>query len=173
MAHLWIRGAEGWGARILGGASYELAGDSCGSARGNAAMRPGAARLIRADAGGASVWALIVSAGSGIRVNSCGVPAGLRVLADRDEIRVGAEASYFSSETLAAVEPFPGADRPTYCGRCRQPIEVGSPAVRCAGCGIWYHQGADLPCYTYAEKCTFCGHPTALDSGFAWVPEED
>jgi hypothetical protein len=136
-------------------------------------MRSGAARLIRADAGGATVWALIVLANSSIRVNSCEVPAGLRVLADRDEIRMGAGAGYFSSEALAVMEPFPGADRTAYCGRCRQPIEAGALAVRCPGCGIWYHQGAELPCFAYAEKCTFCGHATELGAGFAWVPEED
>lgn len=172
MAHLWIKGTDGWGARKLSGAALDLAEVSCNPARAGTAMRPGSARLIRADAGGAKTWALVAPIGSCVRVNSHALPAGLCVLADRDEIRIGAETSYFTTETLAAVEKFPGADRPVFCGRCRQPIVAGALAVCCPGCGIWYHQDADLPCFTYTEKCAFCGHATALDAGFAWVPEE-
>jgi hypothetical protein len=146
MAHLWIRGEGGWRAP---------------------------ARLIRVDAGAAKIWALIAPNDAGVRVNSRPVSAGLRVLADKDEIRVGGEVRYFSTETLAAVEPFPAADRPVYCGRCRQVIEAGSAAVCCPGCNIWYHQRAKLPCFTYAEKCTFCDHATSLNSGFVWIPEGD
>jgi hypothetical protein len=109
------------------------------------------------------------------------VTAGLCVLGDRDEIRMGGELRYFSTETLASVEAFPGAERAVFCGRCRQKIEAGTPAVCCPGCGIWYHQDESanlaeserLPCWTYSEKCAFCGHPTALDTVFAWTPEEE
>jgi hypothetical protein len=128
---------------------------------------------VQAEAAGSKVWALIASANSDTRVNSRSLPAGLCVLADRDEIRVGGDVQYFSTETLAAAVEFPGADRPVFCGRCRQQIDAGTPAVCCPGCGIWYNQSGELPCFTYSEKCTFCGHPTALDSGFAWTPEEE
>jgi hypothetical protein len=136
-------------------------------------MRKCATRLIQADTDGLRVWALVASMDSKVRVNGCAVSAGLRVLADRDEIQTGeAPRFFFSNESPAAVVEFPVSDRAVFCGRCRQQMEVGSPAVCCPGCGVWYNQSADLPCWTYAEKCNFCGAPTALDSGFAWSPED-
>jgi len=175
MAHLWIQEAGEWGAQRLDEAGFDLAAWTSRRARGAdpSAPAPAAARLIQAGTAGSKSWALIASQNSGVCVNSRKVIAGLRVLADRDQIRIGSETQYFSTETLAVVEDFPGSDRPIYCGRCRQQIELGAPAVRCPGCGIWYNQSPDLPCFTYSEKCTFCGYPTALDSGFAWTPEED
>ncbi|MGD0736454.1 MAG: hypothetical protein ABR976_14970 [Terracidiphilus sp.] len=175
MAHLWNRGEDGWGAQRLDGADFDLGGLQ---SRQEPKSEPRAANanvalLIKADAAGLQAWALIASPDSGVRVNSRVVPAGLCVLADRDEIRVGNDIHFFSTETLAAVEEFPEAKRAAFCGRCRQQIESGSLAVCCPTCGVWYNQSADLPCWTYSEKCTFCGHPTALDSGFAWTPEED
>jgi hypothetical protein len=105
-------------------------------------------------------------------VNGRTVPAGLCLLDDRDEIRVREEKLYFSTENLASVEQFPGSDRQVFCGRCRQLIETGTPAVCCPSCGVWYNESADLPCWTYSGKCTFCGQATALDAGFSWTPEE-
>lgn len=166
MAVLWERKTDGWGARRLDGSLLELLPAPPQSASC-------AARLIRAEAGGSPVWALIAPANSDVRVNSRAAHAGLCVLSDRDEIRSGAAVRYFSTETLAEVVPFPGAARAVYCARCRQEIQVGAPAVCCPNCGIWYNQSAELPCWTYTEKCTFCGHPTALDAGFSWTPEED
>ena len=185
MAHLWTQSDGEWSAHRLDGGRFDLAADSIpkpGQAP-VAASSGKAALLIPADAGGTKVWALITSANSDIRVNSRPVPAGLCVLADRDEIRMGGEVRYFSTESLAAVEKFPGSDRPVFCGRCRRPIAAGTPAVRCPGpgCQIWYHEDKSaslaeserLPCWTYTENCTFCGHPTALGTGFACTPEED
>jgi hypothetical protein len=176
VAHLWIQSASGWDAQKLEGAQVDLAAIS---ARQVGDAKPGTAsanvaRLIRGDAGGSRVWALVVSKDSDIRVNGRAVLAGLCVLADRDEIRTNDKIQYFSTETPATVEEFPSSDRPVFCGRCRQQIDAGSPAVRCPGpgCGVWYNQSTDLPCWTYADKCTFCGHPTALDSSFSWTPEE-
>ena len=132
-----------------------------------------AAWLISADAGGSPIWALVASQKSGVRVNGRVPPAGLCVLAERDEIRIeGGPRYFFSRELLATVEEFPGSERAVFCGRCRQPIEVGTPSVCCPNCGIWFHQTAGLPCWTYAETCSFCGKPTALEAGFSWVPED-
>ncbi|MGA7342134.1 MAG: hypothetical protein WBE72_03280 [Terracidiphilus sp.] len=174
MAHLWIQGEGGWSAQKLDGAEL----DHAFALRAAKADEPGATpgeviRFVRAEALGTGVWALIARPDSDVRVNSRAVPAGLCVLTDRDEIRVGGEVQYFSTETLAAVEAFPGSERAMFCGRCRQQIEAGSQAVHCPNCGVWYNQSGDLPCWTYSDKCTFCGHPTALDAGFAWTPEED
>lgn len=183
MAHLWTRRDGEWGARRLDSARYALdayllrqAGEDCA-----AALDGRAALLIRVDAGGAKTWALMAPADCDVCVNSGPLLAGLRVLADRDEIWMDGLARYFSTETLAAVEAFPGAERAVFCGRCRQKIEPGTPAVCCPGCNIWYHQDESaslpeserLPCWTYSEKCAYCGHPTALDMGFAWTPEEE
>jgi hypothetical protein len=173
MAHLWSQNrsqpSTEWNARRLDGAEFDL---SALAGRQPNIQAGATARLIRADAAGVKTWVIVAPADSGVQVNSRAIPAGLCVLADRDEIRAGGEVQYFSTETLAVVEPFPSLGRAVYCGRCRQKIEPGSPAVCCPACGVWYNQSADLPCWTYSEKCTFCGHPTALDTGFKWTPED-
>src|ERR1035441_4942293 len=90
MAHLWMQDKNGWGARKLDAALYDLAAapiPHAGEAMGTPSAKT--AQLIRADAGGLPAWALIASPDSGVRVNSRAVPAGLCVLADRDEIRTG------------------------------------------------------------------------------------
>jgi hypothetical protein len=175
MAHLWIRDELGWGAQRLPDAGFDLAATPGARSRDRGRPAPAGevARLVRANPEGRAAWTMIASSGADVRVNSRTVPAGLRVLADRDEIRVGNDVLYFSTERLAAIEAFPVAGRVVFCGRCRQQIDPGSPAVCCPSCGIWYNQSPDLPCWTYSDKCTFCGHPTALDAGFAWTPEED
>jgi hypothetical protein len=174
MAHLWVRDEDGWGAQRLDDAGLDLPGLLATQAAEphNPAVSAQTARLIPADTAGAKSWALITDPSSTLRVNGRTPPAGLCVLDDRDEILCGAAKLYFSTETLATVEPFPGADRQVFCGRCRQLIEPESPSVRCPSCGVWYNQSADLPCWSYAEKCTFCGQATALDAGFSWTPEE-
>ncbi|MGO8757452.1 MAG: hypothetical protein ACLQG3_04940 [Terracidiphilus sp.] len=172
MAHLWTRGTSGWDAQMLDDVGIDVAALATSSAPEVLPAKK-VARLLRTDSGGSKLWALIASGDCDVRVNSRSVSAGLCVLSDRDEIRIGAEVQYFSTEALAAVVAFPAFDRPVFCGRCRQQIEAGAPAVCCPGCGIWYNQSADLPCWTYSEKCAFCGHPTALDAGFTWTPEAD
>jgi hypothetical protein len=175
MAHFWSQGASGWEAQKLDLEQYDLATLAAPQA-GDAMMHPAgakAARLIRTDAAGKRVWAVAVCHDAGVRVNGRAVLAGLCVLADRDEVRVGSGVQYFfSSESLAVVEELPPLERPAFCGRCRQPIKTGSPAVRCPTCGVWYNQSPELPCWTYADKCAYCGHPTPLDAGLAWSPEE-
>jgi len=79
---------------------------------------------------------------------------------------------FFSTELLAGVTPYPGSERPILCARCKAEIATASPAVRCPRCGAWHHQSDELPCWTYAERCSVCDQPTALDAGFAWTPEE-
>jgi hypothetical protein len=175
MAHLWIQSTSGWGAQKLDAAQFDLAAIQAPQA-GDARLGTASAavtQLIRSDASGSQVWAVVASRDSDIRVNGRAVLAGLCVLADRDEIRTNGKKYFYSTEALATVQAFPGADRPVFCGRCRQQIGGGAPAVCCPGCGIWYNESIDFPCWTYADKCTFCGHPTPLDSGFSWTPEED
>lgn len=171
MAHLWIQSASGWNALGLNGAGFDLASLPMKGRLGAPAGLAG--KIVQAGGGGAKVWALVAARDVDVRVNCREVLGGLCVLADRDEIRAGGEVCYFSAETLPAAEAFPGLDRLVFCGRCRQQINALSLAVCCPGCGIWYNQSPDLPCWTYSDKCAFCGHPTALDSGFTWTPEED
>ena len=79
MAHLWIRGTEG--RRATAALRTSLPGAHAARRR-RMSTRPDALLLL-VNAGGATAWALIVSAKSGIRVNCCALAAGLRVLADR------------------------------------------------------------------------------------------
>jgi hypothetical protein len=174
MAHLWIKGNSEWEAQKLDGAGAALSSKTADAvgAPNSGATRTKQVRIVCADAGGVRAWALIAPPDAQIRVNGRVPVAGICVLADRDEIRTGdGEHYFFSTESLVALEPFPPQGRAVFCGRCRQPIEEGSPAVRCPGCGVWYNQSDSLPCWLYADKCSICGHPTALDTGFTWVPE--
>jgi len=100
------------------------------------------------------------------------VVAGLRVLDDRDEIRTDDGARcYFSAEMPATVEEFPAPERPVFCGRCRSRSmwDAGGPLPELRRL-VQPVRGA--PCWTYSDKCTFCGQATALDAGFAWAPED-
>ncbi len=137
--------------------------------------RPGGrepwAALIEAD----GQWAVIASSAADVRVNGLPLDLGVRALDDRDELRINEDGDkrhfFFSSERETAVEPFPGAEREVICLRCRQPIEKDDPAVRCPGCGAWYHQSDRYPCFTYSTSCPRCGGETALGAGFRWTPE--
>jgi hypothetical protein len=102
------------------------------------------------------------------RVFVNGVPAlPLRVLQDRDEIRVDDQSMYFSTDGPADVVPFFGA--PTVrCGRCQGPMQMGELAVQCPRCRTWHHQAPDLSCWSYGPQCPGCGRPT---TGAAWQPE--
>jgi hypothetical protein len=174
MAHLWSRGDDDvWSALLLNGSAVDISVNpprvlADGFRLGEDTL----AAVIRAGAGDSPVWVLLAAADSGVRVNGFAPVAGLRVLQDRDEIRAAASGTlFFSTETLARVEEFPGSERAIFCGRCRQPMEKGQLAVRCPQCGIWYHQTGALPCWTYAPACGFCPQSTSLDAGYAWTPE--
>jgi hypothetical protein len=130
------------------------------------------AAVVRAGAGDSPVWVLLAAGDGDVRVNGFAPVAGVRVLQDRDEIRFAhSNAFFFSTETLARVDEFPGAERVIFCGRCRQAMEKGQMAVRCSRCGIWHHQTDKLPCWTYAPNCALCSQSTPLDEGFVWTPE--
>jgi len=176
MAHLWVRESDdGWAAIELNGRAVDVSVyPPRALAEGFRLGEDTPAAVVRAAAGDSPVWVLLVAAQGEARINGFTPVAGVRVLEDRDEIRAGAgRALFFSTETLAHVEEFPGAEHAVYCGRCRQAMVKGQPAVRCPSpkCGIWYHQTESLPCWTYAPTCAFCPQPTSLDAAFRWVPE--
>jgi len=125
--------------------------------------------LMRGGEAGESGWVLLSRMG-GVRVNGS-VVLGLRQLRDRDEISVPrAGRFFFSTEHLAEIEPFPGADREIRCPRCTKPILKDTPAVRCPKCDLWHHQD-ERPCWTYAAQCASCDHVTELPSRFDWTPD--
>ena len=159
-----------WAAVPLDRAAFSLVRDSAQTLR----LRAGAeaadapATLLRSQLDGQENWVLTGDA----RVNGMPLLTGIRVLRDRDELEVNGVHAFFSTETLALVEPMPRGDKRVFCPRCKQGIESESAAVRCPRCRVWHHQSDDLPCWTYAERCALCDQPTALDAGYRWTPEE-
>ena len=185
MAHLWITGADGWAVLPLVRDAYLLDAHppSPALAPGATELAPIASdrrplqspRTVLMSAGSATRhgWILLTADSHVTRINGLPALAGIRMLADRDEIAVsGQPPMFFSTEALAQVVPFSGAVPPLFCPRCKQGIDGGMPAVRCPRCDVWHHQTDDLPCWTYAATCAICDCRTALDAGFTWVPEE-
>ena len=158
MAHLWTSdpvGAEGWALMPLDA---------------NTTVLDGSMTLLRRITPEGDIWVLIAPLSA--RVNGAPLDAGIRVLRDRDELRVDGHRRFFSTETLATVASFPGGDRAVFCPRCKLQIAPESAAVRCPRCGVWHHQSEELPCWTYAERCTLCDQSSRLDAGFGWTPED-
>ena len=179
MSHLWLRDAEGKRvAHSIKAANHDLRALLLPDASGSSAspVEPGlAARVISAgSASNGERWVVVAGHSADLRVNGIPLMAmGMRVLADRDELAIpGVGSAYFSAEQLAAVVPFPAANRVVLCGRCRQEIKAGDPMVACVGCNTLYHEKPNLNCFTYGETCSFCPTATVLDAGFSWVPEE-
>jgi len=178
MGHLWLRDSErGWAVLPLRGGRLPLDGDlrALAGAGETAAFAAAPASLL--CAGGAGRWVLVTERGEEVRVNGLPVELGIRALRDRDAIRVrGLGTLFFTTEMPARVVSYPGPGC-VPCARCQTPIEEGDPAVACPDCGLWHHQGADAggverECWTYAETCAYGPHPTGLDGGFRWTPED-
>jgi len=129
--------------------------------------RAASALLLRGQ-GDTEAWLLVGPETS--RVNGLPLLAGIRILQDRDELLLGGRRAFFSGERLAVVEPFPGADRPIFCPRCKQVLQPHSPAVQCPQCRVWHHSG-ELQCWAYTNRCALCDQPTDLSAGFRWTPE--
>jgi len=117
-------------------------------------------------------WILLCGARKQVSVNGLPVMAGIRVLSDRDEIRIeGAGTLFFSSENLARVETFPGGDSIVHCARCTREVDAGTPAVSCPSCALIYHEQEGSRCWSYDGSCANCPHPTSLDARYSWTPE--
>jgi hypothetical protein len=174
MAHLWtLDESDRWVATTLADdrvhldATVDIEADVSSESTSDDSL------LIQRLAAAPETWALVCPPGWPGRFNGELVPLGLVILADRDEIRApGRRTMFFSTETIAHVEPYAGSDDRGFCPRCKQPIEAGTAAVRCPSCGLWHHESDDLPCWTYAPRCTACPHETALDASYRWSPEE-
>ena len=128
--------------------------------------------LLRQLPGKPGAWAIVTRDPASVRINGAPLPLGIAVLADRDEIRIDNRALWFSTETRPSIEPFPESSPRGMCPRCKQPIAPGSPAVRCPACGLWHHESDEWPCWSYAQTCAVCNHPTALDAPWRWSPED-
>lgn len=172
MAHLWVWHGGEWaivpmGARPVFFGSW-MDRDAVPDEVACPADGP---RLVGIPSGDSTTWVLLTPS-AGVFVNGSPVLGGIRVLADRDEVRAaGAAPVYFSTETLAGVESLQAGDHETVCARCRQEIEPGTGAVRCPGCGVWHHASDAFECWTYAPTCALCPQSTSDMAGFRWTPE--
>jgi len=173
--YLWFRPNQSTDWRPLEASGPALAIDSQAAAvRPLQAARDAAADavIIRSDAAAQPRFVLLIPSGLLARVNGAPLPSGIHQLADRDAIHLGdAPPVFFSADARPVVEPYPGAADVAFCARCKSEIVPGTPACRCPGCGLWFHQSEEFPCWTFSDHCV-CGFPTALDGGPRWSPED-
>lgn len=173
MAHLWVQDdSNAWAVFSLTSQFLSLPEALPAGPGTHDGEADSEAILLRSAGVGGARWVLL-AASPGVLVNGVPLFTGIRVLLDRDELRLGAACSvYFSSEALATVEDFPGSEQPLFCPRCKQEIVRGAKAVRCPQCGVWSHQTDDLPCWNYAPHCALCDQSTELGGSYRWSPEE-
>ena len=175
MAHLWaLDDRTGWQPILLDGQAFTLdEGRPLCVADLTIAARAGASIAIRRiDEASGAIWTLLTGPAAHVLINGNPVRHGIVVLADRDEIRLGRSALFFSTEAPARVVAFPVDVARGCCPRCQQPVAQGEPAVKCPGCGLWHHASDELPCWSYADRCAVCPQHTRLDGALQWTPEE-
>jgi hypothetical protein len=179
MPFLWLRDHDSvWSALPLPGHPIEIGGHSPKKRSMEELVNTqikGALLIPVGDDQPVKTWALLWGRDCNVRINGLqSFPVGIRMLADRDEIKVDrGEVVYFTTETLPVIETFEGSDHDIFCPRDKKKIEPGSLVVRCVECGLIYHYSTDKTrnCFEYSEMC-LCGHPTRLDAGFRWVPDD-
>lgn len=187
MAHMWVkRGADGWTPLQLDDGVNLMSADDLGtrlparaetSASGDGATSAEAVVIRRRRCEG-DTWVVAAPPGVGLHVNGWLMRLGLRVLRDKDQLRVGNTGPFFfSTERLPHVETMAEPASPTLCPRCKLPIVGGKLGVRCPRCGVLHHQYDELPCwYGYEgkpfERCTNCDQPVATEGKLQWTPEE-
>ena len=160
MAHLWEGDEDRWAVVPLGVDGFPLSGTST------------EILLLPTQSAVGLNWVLLAGGDTEVRINGLPLKSGIRVLADRDEIRIaGGETYYFSTETLATVQTFAGADRRLFCPRCKDEIAPGDASVKCPQCRLIHHQSEDRPCWTYAETCAACAQRSDLQHGYRWTPD--
>ena len=176
MAHLWVKNDAGrWAVLPLEGDAFVLSTNPPSPLSEISCAREALSRVVllcrkRAEE---LTWILVSGQKSEARINGSRLTLGVQTITDRDEIRVeGIGTFYFSTESLAKIEPFPGSAESLYCPRCKQAVLSGNAAVKCPQCRTWYHQEDDLPCWSYAETCSLCPQVTDFNAGFRWTPEE-
>jgi len=121
-----------------------------------------------------SMWALLAPNNSRVCISDTPLENGIRIIADRDSIRIAdMPRMYFSAERLACIQEFPDMES-VYCPRCKLIITEREMAVCCSQCGVWHHEQTQegKNCWSYARTCALCDQSTDLDSaGFRWTPE--
>lgn len=175
MSHLWTmdRLVGEWAVAALDGVAFALFADGSVSRITQAALGRSDAPvwLFRSGQGDAESWVLI--APGRVLVNGSAAWVGIRILRDRDEVRMeGGARWFFSTENLAKVEPFPVTRQAASCPRCKQPIDRETEAVRCPSCGVWHHQSAELPCWSYGTCCALCDQTSEFTNSFRWTPAQ-
>ena len=174
MAHIWVDTGAEWALAELDGDEFVLTGERATPVRRRRTPDGGPAGtlLLRGDGEGDRAWVLVTGRdGPRTQVNGVPLVLGVRVMADRDALRVGDVRMFFSTETLPRVEAYPEEAPEVPCARCRSPLRAGDPAVRCPACGLWHHEASGRQCWTYDVRCGNCDQPTALDAGWRWTPE--
>src|SRR5262245_47789323 len=107
MAHLWVATeGDGWAVMPLESEAISLTENpprpATQPARDSEVLA--GVLLVRSHATDGSSWVVLARPGSGVRVNGSPLAHGMRVVADRDEIRVPEVGSvYFSTESLAQI----------------------------------------------------------------------
>jgi hypothetical protein len=174
MAHLWVRNENAeWAVVPLDADAFDLSVSPPRATPLEHVSKGGDSRVFLLRLREAREWILLSSSQDRVRVNGLKVASGIRVLSDRDEIRVeGVDTFFFSTERLAVIEPFPGAERAVFCPRCKQGFQEGALAVQCPQCKVWHHQSEELPCWTYSPTCALDDQPTDLDADYRWTPRE-
>jgi hypothetical protein len=145
MPYIWYReGSDVWTAWSLSEGTLDVGGDtpkeyspeeSCDRRNSGSAEVPsnGGAVVFRVDDDRlAETWVLVWGREREVRLNGLRLSTGIRVLADRDEIKIDSfEPVFFSGESRPRVELFPGAESEVICPRCKRTIEKNSSMVRC------------------------------------------
>lgn len=168
MAHFWTEAAGGWERIPLVDDAYSL-GTTLSVLDDDDNVWDAAVIQSRGEEG--RNWALLSRSDVYLRVNGR-MTAGIRVLADRDQIQLADQTYYFSTEELVRVVRFPGGHGVVDCPRCRRVLASGDESVCCPRCGIWHHQTEEYPCWTYEEASACCEHPTELTVSYR-KPFED
>lgn len=171
MAQFFINVSRDWLVAPLDRPGYALGGGDALLRPTDPAAPPPRAAAIVCRSSDAARWALLPWPSARVRVNGKRLAAGLHILRDKDEVRVGDARLFFSAERLALAEPFPDPGRPAVCGRCRLRLEVAAPAVRCPRCGTWCHSTPERPCWNYSPACPCCDQRTDAET-FTWTPAD-
>ncbi len=174
MAHLWLSVEDQRAVFPLTGEAFSLSTHPprriCAPSSKDALN---GVSLLRVENPDGAMWVIVAGADRTVHVNEFPLALGIRVLSDRDRIWVSNVGTFFfSTETLAAVEPFPGAEQKIFCPRCKLEIEKGRAAVKCPQCSRWHHQHTEMECWIYTKHCALCPQPTDLDTGYRWTPDE-
>ena len=174
MPHLFVKDDGSWAVIPLQGQAFRLNPRPYQALSGkeldhNAGSGSGVfVRRIEAEI---EQWMLLSGIEQEVHVNGRRLNEGLRLLADRDEIRVASSGTYFySTETLPSVQTFPGPD--SACMRCSGELRSGQPAFRCPHCTVWHHEEPGRACWSDIDACANCRRSTAMNAGFHWSPED-